>query len=79
MTSPVLTLYGSPQCHLCDEMQAALRPWQTRLGFSLVHVAIESDPKLEKRFRKKIPCLHFEGREICHYHLDETALQECLG
>ncbi len=78
MTKPLLTLYGSPECHLCDEMRVALRPWQTRLAFKLEYVAIESDAKLEKRFRKKIPCLYFRGREICHYHLDEAALQESL-
>ncbi len=78
MPTLLLTLYGSPECHLCDEMQVALKPWQTRLGFSLEYVAIESDSKLEKRFRQKIPCLYFQGREICHYHLDEVALQERL-
>lgn len=70
----MLTLYGRPHCHLCEDMQVRLRPWGPRLGFTLQVIDIESDPVLEERFGEKVPVLMDGKQEICHYFLDEKAL-----
>lgn len=74
MSGRVLTLYGREQCHLCDEMHAALEGWRSRLGFSLRIVDIDSDAALRKRFGVLIPVLVDGQHEICRYVLDEPAL-----
>ena len=61
----ILTLYGRRDCHLCDEMRAALEHWRTRLGFVLALKDIDEDPELVARFGNKIPVLMHDDREIC--------------
>lgn len=74
MAHRVLTLYGREQCHLCDDMHAALEAWRSRLGFALRIVDIDSDAALKKRFGVLIPVLMDGQYEICRYVLDEPAL-----
>jgi glutaredoxin len=75
----VLTLYFRRDCHLCDEMYEALRPWQAKLGFTLQSVDIADDLELIAQLGDKVPVLMHGEREICHYQLDEPALLACLG
>jgi thioredoxin reductase (NADPH) len=72
----LLTVYGHSYCHLCDEMIAALRPFQQALGFELAWVDIEGQEPLEERFGELVPVLMEGDERICHYHLDEAALQQ---
>lgn len=69
-----LTLYMRAYCHLCEEMQVALRTWQERLGFELILVDIDAEPPLVERFDTLVPVLMAGEQEICHYFLDEKAL-----
>ena len=69
-----LTLYMRAYCHLCEEMQMALRPWQEQLGFELRTIDIDADPQLVQRFNTLVPVLMAADKEICHYFLDEKAL-----
>ena len=71
-----LTLYLRAYCHLCEDMQAALVPWQKALGFTLKTVDVDSAPELVERFDTLVPVLMAGDQEICHYFLDEKALQE---
>lgn len=74
----ILTLYIRRDCHLCDEMHAALEPRQEELGFALQSVDISDDLELIARFGDKVPVLMQGEREVCHYLLDEAALLTCL-
>ncbi len=74
----LLTLYIRGDCHLCDEMYDALRPWQAKLGFALQLVDIADDLELIARFGDKVPVLMHGDRAVCHYRLDEAALVACL-
>lgn len=71
-------MYIRTDCHLCDEMYDALRPWQAKLGFVLRSVDIDDDPELIARFGDNVPVLMHGEREICHYRLDEAALVACF-
>ena len=69
-----LTLYMRHYCHLCEEMQVALGPWQKRFGFELTTVDIDADPRLIERFDTLVPVLMAGEQELCHYFLDEKAV-----
>ena len=69
-----LTLYYREGCHLCEDMLQALRGLQPRLGFELELLDIDRDPALARRYDEWVPVLCHRGREICHYHLDESGL-----
>ena len=70
-----LVLYGRTYCHLCEDMAAALR--SRRVEFE--EIDVNSDPGLEARWGELVPVLvDVQGREICHYHLDEAALDQAL-
>lgn len=71
---PILTLYGRQDCHLCDEMIAALQQLLDSYDFSLEIVHIDFDPKLEKLFGLKVPVLMARERELGHYFLDPAVL-----
>ena len=60
-------------------MERALRSLATRLEFALELVDIEGRPELEARFGERVPVLHCDGAEVCHYFLDEAALRAHLA
>ena len=70
-----LRLYGRRDCHLCEDMQASLRDYREKLGFTLEIIDIDEDPALISQFGTKVPVLMHENHEICHYFLDPQALQ----
>jgi len=78
---PRLLLYGTDCCHLCEEMRRQLEPWRLRHGFEIQWVEISGDAELERRYGTLIPVLAdaASGRELCHYHLDDSALERWLG
>ena len=74
-----LTLYIREGCHLCDDMEQALRGHETELDFETRRVPIDNNPELEQAYGSKVPVLVRENREICHYFLDMQALKQVLG
>lgn len=61
-------------------MLRALDLLRTELGFGLELRDVDTDPALEARFGELVPLLaDANGREICHYFLDETALRQRLA
>jgi hypothetical protein len=77
-----LTLYHRPGCHLCDEMRDALRDvlgeYPPAISHRLREIDIDRDPLLRARYGVLIPVLCLGEREICHYHLDPSALKQAL-
>ncbi len=52
-----VTLYGRPDCHLCDETRALLAQLQAEFPHRLVEINIAADTVLMDRFGTKIPVL----------------------
>jgi glutaredoxin len=69
-----VTLYGRPDCHLCDDARAALGRVRATDGFHLVEVDIEADDALFKRYLERIPVVALDGEEL----FDEDALRAKL-
>ena len=78
-TLPALTVYGREECHLCQDMIAALRKMQTDVSFTLDIIDVDNDSDLQARYGTLVPVLMADGEEICHYHLDMAALEKVLG
>jgi thiol-disulfide isomerase/thioredoxin len=69
----LLTVYGREQCHLCQDMIAALQELRSSYPFRLEVIDVDSDPDLQSRYGQRVPVLMAEDKEICHYHLDLNA------
>lgn len=77
--SPRLILISRQDCHLCDEMRAALVQFRGRYDFEVQVVDVDRDPALEERWGDKVPVLLDGDREICRYFLDHAAVEARLG
>ena len=74
-----LTLYYRENCHLCESFRLALMRLQPELGFDTEEVDIDRDVDLIRRYDTRVPVLARDGREICHYFLDEAALRAAIA
>ncbi|HEX5394314.1 MAG TPA: glutaredoxin family protein [Rhodocyclaceae bacterium] len=77
MTSnkPLLVLYSRTYCHLCEDMLNALEPLKQHYVFDIQVEDVDADPALEALYDERVPVLVAEGRELCHYFLDEAAIR----
>jgi glutaredoxin len=71
----VVTLYGRPGCHLCDDAREALERVKQRVPFELDEVDITTDDALHARYLERIPVIALNGEELFDYHVDEDALE----
>jgi Glutaredoxin-like domain (DUF836) len=75
---PVLTLYGKPGCHLCDDARAVVREALAGRDVALSEVDVTLDPALERRYGERIPVLAVDGEELFDYVVDPDVLRERL-
>ena len=74
----VLTVYSTPDCHLCAEAMAALRGLQAELGFDLQERDITTDDALHRAYFERIPVITLDGEELFEYFVDEAVVRERL-
>ena len=74
----IVTLYGRPGCHLCDEARESLQRVQTRAPFSLQEVDITTDDLLHARYLERIPVVSVDGEDLFDYEVDEDALEQFI-
>jgi thioredoxin reductase (NADPH) len=60
-------------------MLVALAPLRDQHEFDVQVVDVDSDPVLEAKYDELVPVLEAEGRELCHYFLDEAKVREYLA
>jgi glutaredoxin len=77
--SRVVTLYGRPGCHLCDDAREALERIRRRHPFDLDEVDITRDDALHARYLERIPVVALDGEELFEYFVDEATLVDRLG
>ena len=75
---PVVTLYGKPGCHLCDDARAVVQQALAGRDAELQEVDVTLDPVLERRFAERIPVLAVDGEELFEHFVDGRALAERL-
>ena len=78
----VVTLYGRPGCHLCDDARRVLERVRAGVGgpaFGLREIDIERDDELFKRYLERIPVVCLDGEELFELHVDERTLRRRLS
>ena len=58
---PGVTLYGKPDCHLCDQAEDLLARLARQRGLTYRKIDIQSAPDLFDRYRYRIPVLEVDG------------------
>jgi glutaredoxin len=73
---PLVTLYGKPGCHLCDEAREVVERVRAAHPFDLREVDVSLDPQLYREYGERIPVLELDGEELFEFHIEEAALVE---
>lgn len=76
---PVVTLYGKPDCPLCDKARAVVMAVRREREFDLREVDISLDTELQREYGERIPVVAVDGRELFQYHVDPDRLHELVG
>jgi glutaredoxin len=74
----VLTLYGKPGCHLCEEAREVVVAARDEHGFELREVDVTLDPVMYGRYGERIPVVAIDGEEVFEFHVDPADLRERL-
>ena len=75
---PVVTLFGKPGCHLCDEARATVQRVCDQRSVELREIDVSLDPTLNREYGERIPVLAVNGEELFDYFVDEGVLVERL-
>jgi glutaredoxin len=79
LTTPRVTLYSRPGCHLCDDARAVIAAVCADLGEAYEEVDITTDDDLEDRYRDEIPVTLVDGRQHDFWRVDAARLRAALG
>jgi glutaredoxin len=71
---PLVTLYGKPGCHLCDDARAVVERVREQRHFELREVDVTLDPGLHREYGERIPVLALDGEELFEFHVEEAVL-----
>jgi glutaredoxin len=74
----LVTLYGKPGCHLCDDARAVVQQVRSRRSFELQEVDVSLDPTMNREYGERIPVLALDGVELFEFHVKEAVLIEQL-
>jgi len=77
--TPRVTLYGRPECHLCDDARAVLLRVREEVPFVLDERDIEADDELLRRYLERIPVIAIDGEEAFDHFVDEAELRRRLA
>lgn len=58
---PMVTLYGKPGCHLCNEAEALLSVVARKQPLTVQKIDIESSTALFEQYRYRIPVIEVAG------------------
>jgi glutaredoxin len=76
--APVITVYSTPECHLCREGLDVLRGLQRELSFELEEHDITRDEQLHRAYFERIPVVLLDGEELCEFFVQEALVRERL-
>jgi glutaredoxin len=61
-----VVLYARSGCHLCADARRLLAEQQSKIGFSLTIVDVDTDPALAKRYGDRVPVVVVSGKVRFH-------------
>lgn len=74
-----LTVMSREWCHLCQDLLDELEPLAAELGWTIRVLDVDADPVLEARWDELVPVVLAGDTELCHYHMDESAVRAYCG
>jgi glutaredoxin len=74
----VVTLYGKPGCHLCEDARGVIEGVRATHGFELEEVDITVDPGLYRQYGQRIPVVAVDGVELFEFFVDPAELTRSL-
>jgi glutaredoxin len=74
----LVTLYGKPGCHLCDEARSVVATVRRERPFELREVDVTTDPSLHKSYGERIPVVEVNGEEAFEYVVEPEELRRML-
>lgn len=75
---PLVTLYGKPGCHLCDDARAVIVAAGEEHDLELTEVDITLEPRLHPAYAERIPVVEIDGQEVFQHFVDPAALARVL-
>jgi hypothetical protein len=70
----VVTLFGKPGCHLCDDAREVVAAVRERREFVLREVDVSLDPALHREYGERIPVIAVDGDDRFQYQVDADEL-----
>ena len=77
--SPLVTIIGKPDCHLCDDARASVMAVCAELGVEWEERSILDDPGLYDEYWEKIPVILIDGRVHDYWRVDPQRLRRALS
>ncbi len=77
-STPRVTLYGRPGCHLCDDAREVIAAVCAELGESFEEISIDDDAGLADRFANEIPVTFVDGRQHDFWRVSPDRLRAAL-
>jgi glutaredoxin len=74
----VVTLYGKPGCHLCEDAFQAIEKVRRDRDFELKEIDITLDAGLNREYGERIPVIAVDGVEKFEFFVDPAALAQAL-
>ena len=74
----VVTLYGKPGCHLCEDAREAVRRVRAERPFYLREVDVTLDPVLHREYGERIPVLTLDDEVLFEFVVEEAVLMKRL-
>ena len=74
----IVTLYGKPGCHLCDEARSVVAEVRHGRPFVLREVDVTLDPALHRLYGERIPVVEVDGEEAFEYVVEPEELRRML-
>jgi len=78
MSTPTLTLYSRPGCHLCDDARQVIETVCAELGERYTEVDITSSTELQREYGEQIPVTLVDGRRHDFWRVDPDRLRAAL-
>jgi glutaredoxin len=71
---PLVTIYGKPECCLCDEALEVLEAVRKRIPFDIEKRDISGDADLIERYGLSIPVILIDGKMAFKHRVDQSRL-----
>ena len=76
---PLVTLYGKPGCHLCDDAREVVERVRAEHPFELREVDVSLDPSLHREYGLRVPVLAVDGQDVLELGFDAASVRSVLS